>query len=594
LQKNRWYDYTLSWHLNDYYNPNLVIALGEHFKDTERRWQDHELTLFPQSWYKLHLGYSRNEEDGPALTTEQTLGQTVTPALLYTNLKRDNNTYLIGGELELFKIKINIQRRWDAYKEDTSYALDTAGLLGKTNASSVASLNEAQPYHGVTPGWLGNVFTERRWLRVNGRITYAGGKRNSIFNEYYTGGATGFPGTTSSSRVNEILIFGTARRPALTGNGSVSFFPTDKLTLVLNNTYSDIRMVGDNTYAQYSAATQQLSELNFQYLGIRLFTSSFDARYQLTKKLAVYTGYQYSDRAIRSIEDQTTTSTTTFGGGAGGPPAGGSGTGGPPSGGGGTGPVVGPAVGTGVLYRQSNHLNAAVAGFNWTPLQSVRLHVQGEIGRNEQPFTPIADANYHAIDARLQYKLKKLQLSGVYREKYNDNSIMLTAFSAKSRNYSADATWTALSWMSLDASYSRLHLNTIGGIAFFAGSPTPSEITGDQSIYISNIHAANLGLRFNVGKRTEAYVGYNITRDVGDGRSTNTGPSNAVSALFYSVQTFPLSFQSPSARVSWRITEKLRFNIGYQYYGYKEDFGLLSVNQNYRANTGYTSLLFSF
>jgi hypothetical protein len=42
------------------------------------------------------------------------------------------------------------------------------------------------------------------------------------------------------------------------------------------------------------------------------------------------------------------------------------------------------------------------------------------------------------------------------------------------------------------------------------------------------------------------------------------------------------------------MVAKLRFNIGYQYYCHKEDFGLLSVNQNYRANTGYTSLLFSF
>jgi hypothetical protein len=41
-------------------------------------------------------------------------------------------------------------------------------------------------------------------------------------------------------------------------------------------------------------------------------------------------------------------------------------------------------------------------------------------------------------------------------------------------------------------------------------------------------------------------------------------------------------------------SSKLRFNLGYHYYGYKEDFGLLSVNENFRANTGYPGLLFSF
>jgi hypothetical protein len=61
-----------------------------------------------------------------------------------------------------------------------------------------------------------------------------------------------------------------------------------------------------------------------------------------------------------------------------------------------------------------------------------------------------------------------------------------------------------------------------------------------------------------------------------------------------SVQTFPLTFQSPSARVSVKLTEKLRFNVGYQYYGYKEQFGLFDVNENYLGNTGYTSLLWAF
>ncbi|MCU1261813.1 MAG: hypothetical protein JWO80_4698, partial [Bryobacterales bacterium] len=61
-----------------------------------------------------------------------------------------------------------------------------------------------------------------------------------------------------------------------------------------------------------------------------------------------------------------------------------------------------------------------------------------------------------------------------------------------------------------------------------------------------------------------------------------------------SVQTFPLTFQSPSARISVRLLEKVRLNFGYQYYGYKEQFGLFGINDNYRANTGYTSVLWSF
>jgi hypothetical protein len=56
-------------------------------------------------------------------------------------------------------------------------------------------------------------------------------------------------------------------------------------------------------------------------------------------------------------------------------------------------------------------------------------------------------------------------------------------------------------------------------------------------------------------------------------------------------QTFPLRYLSPSARLSIRITPKLRWNVGYQYYGYREDF---SAVQNYRAHTGYSSVSWSF
>ena len=60
------------------------------------------------------------------------------------------------------------------------------------------------------------------------------------------------------------------------------------------------------------------------------------------------------------------------------------------------------------------------------------------------------------------------------------------------------------------------------------------------------------------------------------------------------MQTFPLSYQSPLARVSIRLREKLRWNAGWQYYNYHEEFGLESFYQGYHANTGYTSVTWAF
>src|SRR5437764_572305 len=49
VQKNRIYRYDMLWRTNDYFNPGLTVTNGEHLLDTTHRWQDHDLTLFPQS-----------------------------------------------------------------------------------------------------------------------------------------------------------------------------------------------------------------------------------------------------------------------------------------------------------------------------------------------------------------------------------------------------------------------------------------------------------------------------------------------------------------------------------------------------------------
>lgn len=136
----------------------------------------------------------------------------------------------------------------------------------------------------------------------------------------------------------------------------------------------------------------------------------------------------------------------------------------------------------------------------------------------------------------------------------------------------------------------------MGGLAFFAGLNNPQYQNSYDSIYISNIHSGNLAVRLALDRRIDLYLGYSITKDTGDGRSTAVpaGISNPVAALLDSVQTFPLTFQSPLARLSIRLTPKLRWNAGYQFYGYGEQFHLLGYDQNYRANTGFTSLLWSF
>ncbi|MDQ6679046.1 MAG: hypothetical protein M3Z09_17315 [Acidobacteriota bacterium] len=556
VRKNRVYEYDLTWRQNDYFNPGLVVANGEHFRNTQYRWQDHDLTIFPERPYKLLFGYGRSTEAGPGLSTQQFFDGRGDAIPFFANIKREFNTYRLGGEFEFHKFRLHLLRRWEFYKEDTPYFLLNAGRGDNPlDPTTLTQFTRAEPYHGQTPGWLVNLFTERRWFALNGRFTYAGGRRDFVLNESAMG-----TDRFQNNQERQVIVAGNARRPVTTGDASLSIFATQKLTLVNNSSFANTRIDGNNFFQQFDNQTQSGSVLNFQFLGIRLFTNSTDARYRFNRKFSAYTGYHFSTRLIRSIED-TATPGSLF---------------------------------EGITAQQNNHLHAGVAGFNWNPVRPLRLRAEAEIGRNDNPFTIVSERNYHAISARAEYRRRDIQLSAAYRQNYNNNSVTLSSYSSRARNYSANASWAARKGIALDASYARLHLDTLGGIAFFAGSPRPQLVADRESLYISNIHSGTLGVRFGIAKRADLFVGYNITRDVGDGRGRAITPGNAVDALLYSVQTFPLTYQSPLVRASYRWSEKIRFNLGYQYYGYKEQFGLFSVNDNYRANTGLASILWSF
>jgi hypothetical protein len=49
---------------------------------------------------------------------------------------------------------------------------------------------------------------------------------------------------------------------------------------------------------------------------------------------------------------------------------------------------------------------------------------------------------------------------------------------------------------SLDAGYSKLHLDSVGGIAYIVASRAGTLITGESSLYFSNLHTAYFGIRF--------------------------------------------------------------------------------------------------
>jgi hypothetical protein len=581
VQKNALYRYDMTWRLDDYYNPALTVAGnyglavtpsgpgapllatgGLHAMDTERRMQDHELTLFPQSHYRFRFGYSRNAEDGPELSTAQEFDPNGAGYPIFADVRRLWNEYRLGADLDLAGFRLTITHRWDYFKDDTPYT--SAGTVSAAAASDqtvVSQFNRSAPVHGSNPGWLGNLFTLRKRWGVNARLTYASGMRDFLLDEAASGiSQFGGPGS------RQIVAGGDAKRPDLAGDFTVQLFPSERLTLVNNTSVLSNRIDGDSSYSELQNGLNLGQTIYFRYLGIRMLTNSTDVNYRAAKKVGFYGGYHYSDRLIKTIEGSSL-----------------------------------PAFANSAesdFYEVSNHLNSGVAGVRFQPWKPFKVTLDGEIGRANYPLTPISDKNYHSMNGRAEYRTRRVQLSAAYRQVYNLNApFVFATFDSHSRQYSGNASWAPRDWFSLDASYIKLHLDTRGGIAFFVNTTgRPQLQSGMPSYYISNVHAANLGARFVVRRRVDLYAGYSINKDVGDGRATAVpaGVANPVTALLDSVQTFPLTYQSPLARVSVRITPKLRWNAGWQMYRYNELFHIFGYNQDFRAQTGFSSVQWSF
>jgi len=553
VEKNKLYRYDLLWRLDDYSNPGLPVAGGLHLMDTSRHMQDHNLTLLPQSKIQFHMGYSRNTQDGPALSTVQLClngslycGTAGNEFPVFENVRTQQNEFRLGADVDLAGFKLTLLHTWSFFKDDSGYQEN--GVESGDNPSTGVTLNQFQrsaPYRGASPYWLGNLNRSGKTLAVNGRITYLDGKGNFLLNE------NAFGGTPLGAQNQQVQVGGDASRPQLTGDLSISVFPTSSLTLVNNTSVDSTRIDGTSDYAQFNLAAETADFVSFRYLGLRTVANAMDLHYRAKRWLSLYGGYHYSERRIEDIEDYA---------------------------------IPGPF--SGAMYQQSNTQQTGLLGARIKPLKAMTINLESEAGHANHPFTPVSDRNYIALGGRFEYRVKKLTLGAAYKENYNNNSVTLSSYSSHARNYSANAVWTPRDWFTLDASYSKLHLDSLSGVVFFAGVDAPSPLAGNQ-IYISNIHAANLVARFVVSKRVDLYAGYTITMDTGDG-------SGSAAPILAPVQTFPLNYQSPLARVSIRLREKLRWNAGWQYYNYHEQFGLESFYQGYHANTGYTSVTWAF
>jgi hypothetical protein len=177
ISKNNWYDFDLlfrrdenDWNYSLQANPlnpttpftngpagfglpvctACVIGNSPHLRATERRMGDYNLLLLPQSRVRFRLGYSRNVNEGPGLTTIHQ----GTEQLLFQDTKDTVNAYRLGVDFKaLPRTNISYDELLTYYKGDTGQTDNnqTFPLANGTPVDLGVSFNSAagQPCGGT-------------------------------------------------------------------------------------------------------------------------------------------------------------------------------------------------------------------------------------------------------------------------------------------------------------------------------------------------------------------------------------------------------------------------------------------------------------
>jgi hypothetical protein len=131
-----------------------------------------------------------------------------------------------------------------------------------------------------------------------------------------------------------------------------------------------------------------------------------------------------------------------------------------------------------------------------------------------------------------------------------------------------------------------MRLTTDAEILYFAGLPGNRFATGRSQYYLRD-HFFYFNALARLHRRITAFASYRVNDDGGQGNRV----SNDAAGLF--IRSLPFTFQTPEVRLIFKLGRRVDWNVGYQYYAYKEK-PPFNTGQDYRAHLPYTSLRIYF
>jgi hypothetical protein len=605
IQKTKWYKFDANYRRNSYDNVinccNFAQALttgagagrGQHTAHTKHTFADYDLKLLPQNRnIRYSIGYTMDRYRGPGTST---LNYARDDFRINMSPWSSRSDELRGGfEARVGELDLAFTQGYRWYRDDTVFSSGANPGNNLTNFTTLTSYLRAQPMRGQA--WYSRISAHtmiEKQLDITLRYIFTKSNARFAMTERATGlgqleGINVIIDLNSVTAASENI-----ERPTHLFDLGFTWKINEKLrisdTVRFNSfnvkgeaAYSDVRFIRRTTGAP-TLPYPLIYNLNpSRELEVRRVQNNLELDYDFGPRFSFFVGHRYINRQQEERATQRVYPVNSFTA---------------------TGPNSQDFLNALRFTSESkaeNTTNGFFGGFRARPFKSWTMYFDANRGQSDNAFTRVD--NYDTLSFRLRNRITprkglNFNVSFVTRDNNNpgvaDEALLgIPEFDVdiSSRIFTSSVDWTPNEKFYFSAGYTFQNLTSDIGIIF---NPAATGVAGlGRSQYYLRDHFFFFNASVQPHPRVTFFVSYRGHNDEGQGdRQTSDA-----TGLF--IRSYPLRYQAPEARLIIKLNKRLDWNVGYQYYDYKENFrGLfpdLFINQDYRAHLPYTSLRFYF
>ena len=601
VEQPKWYRFDATYRrfkyfrfLDNFANPNWVfsppqfsvppkLTTGEHGYDTRVKLGDFDLTLLPKNErIRFNVGYSPERYSGPAFTNYHSGGNEF---MLLSQLRSRANDFRVGADGKLGPLNFSFLQGFRRFRDDSVIDLGaTPGINLNPTAASLTSFDRNEPARGsvnYTRFSLQTLVAKK--LDITGRIIYSKAEQNYSFLESFMGRnwnprITGFPPSPPAATPNILnlgryTLDGATERPSWLGDLGLTFLATDKLRISNTFRVETFQITSSALFSDYFSLTRgtRTDTIAFNNSNVltnteyRKIQNTIEGDYQFSPRYSVHLGYRYANRRVEEA-------ISGFNLGSNQPT-----------------PLVPDD------FTEHNNTHAVLGGFKARPLSEWTIYFDAEHGTADNVFSRIGNYNYTNVRAKSRYKPSQrvaLNLAVITKDNSNPSEIAGVSLedfgvNIKSRIFTSSLDWTATPRFSISTGYNYHWINSKAIVDYFFNS-VRHPLGNNLYIVRNNFFFVETVAR--IAPRATLFTAYRINKDNGQGNRV-ADPTGNPGTL---IASYPMSYQSPEARLAIKLHHRLDWNVGYQYYNYNESTIVGPRPQNYHAHLPYTSLRFYF